>query len=174
VSGRLTTRAGAAIAGAQIEIQVRRSRGRRTVGSAVTGADGSFGARVPAGSNAIVRAVDRGGAGRPAVVSEPVPVAVRPHVELTGSAPVIIPGGSVQLSGAIAPAKRRLTLAVALQGADGVLREIQAVPLTAGADGRFSHTLVLSAPGKYEIVARTAADKKNAVGFSAPVAVIVA
>jgi hypothetical protein len=174
IAGRLTTRGGAPVGGAQIELQVYGAHAKRTAGRAVTAADGTFAATVALTANAFVRAVDRGDAGRPAVVSEPVLVPVRPHIELSAGSPGAVPGTPVQLSGLVAPVKRRVTIAVAAQSPDGTFHEVQDVPVAAAPDGRFAYSLTLSAPGTYEVVARTAADKRNAVGFSAPVRIVVA
>jgi hypothetical protein len=172
--GRLATHDGAPVAGAPIEVQAYGSRGKRTIATAVTDADGAFSATLALTSNTFVRAVDRGAPGRPAAVSQPVLLPVRPHVELAGGMPGTIRGTPVQLTGAVAPVKRRLTLSVSLVGPDGTLREVQRIPVTPGADGRFAYALTLDAPGQYEIVARTAADTRNAAGASQPVTVVVA
>jgi len=174
VTGRLTTGDGAPLAGAPIELQAYGTRGKKTVAGAVTGTDGVFSATLPLIVTTLVRAVDRGAAGRPAVISGAVEVPVRPHVELTGGSPGTIPGAPVQLSGLVSPVKRRVTLAVASQGPDGAFQEIQQIPVATGPDGRFVYSLTLTASGTYQVVARTAADKRNAVGFSAPVSIIVA
>jgi hypothetical protein len=174
VTGRLTTLDGTPVAAAPIELQVYLSAGKRTAARAVTDANGAFGAAVPLSAGGFVRAVDRGSADRPAVVSEPVLVAVRPHVELTAGAPGTLAGTPLALSGSVTPAKRRVTLAVAAQGADGVFHEVQDIPVSTGPDGRFAYSITLATPGTYQIVARTAADKRNAVGFSAPVQIVVA
>jgi N-acetylmuramoyl-L-alanine amidase-like protein len=172
--GRLTTLDGDAIAEAPIEVQVRGRRGQRTVVTAQTAADGAFAASVALASASMVRALDRGGPGRPAVVSQAIRVAVRPHIDLAARTPTTLPGIPVQLFGAIAPVKRGLSLGVSVQAPDGTFAPVQTVPVAVGSDGRFSHSLLLTSPGRYRAVARSAADKTSAAGASAPVTLLVA
>jgi hypothetical protein len=172
--GRLTTRDDAAIPQAPIELQVRGSRGQRTVATAVTAADGVFTATITPASAIRVRALDRGDAGRPAVVSPAIRVLARPQIELAASAPATLPGVPVQLFGRVTPRKRKLSLIASLQGPDGRFAPVHAVPVAVAADGRFSASLALTAPGHYQVAARTGTDKAHAAGASAPVTIIVA
>jgi hypothetical protein len=172
--GRLTTLEGTPIAGAPIEVQVRGRGRQRTVATARTAADGTFSASVALASARMVRALDRGGPGRPAVVSHVIRVGVPPRIDLAVSIPATLPGVPVQLFGAIAPVKRGLSLGVSVQAPDGTFTSVQTVALTAGSDGRFSYPLLLATPGQYQAVARSVADNSSAAGVSAPVTILVA
>jgi hypothetical protein len=147
------------VAGAPIEVQ-RLLRGRRrTLATATTGADGSWSASIAPSFNVLVRALHRA---HPATVTDWIPLAIAPMITLT-----VVPGRPVRLSGAVLPGKSEVT--VELRRGGRVVRTKR----LAVSGGQFAGTLRAPKPGRYTLLARTAADADNDAGGSRPVALAV-
>jgi hypothetical protein len=173
LSGILTT-AGTPVAGATVELQRRlRSGEQETLTTATTGADGSWWATVALTRNAAVRAIYRGAPGISAVVSPPVGIDVAPQITLTAQSQQAAVGIPLVFSGTIAPSKRRVTIVVAQGQPDGTYREMREVRV-AVEGGAFSRGIAFSAPGQYQVTARSERDATNAPGASVPIAMSVA
>jgi hypothetical protein len=155
-SGRMHALGSAqALAGATVEVQ-RLLHGRRlTLATATTGSDGSWSASVSPRFNVLVRALHRS---HPAAVTDWSALDVAPRITLT-----VAPGSRLQLSGTVLPGKGRVT--VELRRGGRVIRR-HGLEVTAG---RFAGTMRTPKPGRYTVIARTAADADNAAGGSAPV-----
>jgi hypothetical protein len=160
--GRLRTRAGAPLAGATVELQQIASYGsERTLQSALTGPDGSFGFRVAPTANMLVRALHRAA---PAVASPLLALEVSPRISLS-----LISASPPSVTGTIAPAQRQVIVELYRQGARRPLQR-ERVRVRNGA---FTATLRQPGAGRYTILARTAADAAHAAGASAPLPVTV-
>ncbi len=163
VAGRLRLGAGEASAGAPIEIQQLGAGGAKTVATATTSSAGAWSVRVPLLHNSHLRALHRS---RPAAVSALVGVAVAPAVSLA-----LIPGAPLRVTGAILPAKPRVTIEV-YRGA-GRPQQLVASLRPSVRGGRFLAELPLRRSGRYTVRARTVADAANAAGASAPLLLTV-
>ena len=158
--GRLhTLGSGRGIAVSPIEVQRLRGARRLTLARATTAADGSWTAAVLPQVNVLLRALHRPS---PATATDWVAVEVAPMITLTvsGTSPL-------RVSGTVTPAKPAVTLE--LRRAGGVVRSKR----IAVAAGRFASAIRAPKPGRYTLVARTAADADNAAGTSPPVALTV-
>ena len=82
-------------------------------------------------------------------------------------------GIPVVFYGTVTPAKDRVTLVVAQLQPDGSWAQVREIRV-AVENGSFSRGVAFSAPGQYQVTARTAADATNAPGASQPVAMTVA
>jgi hypothetical protein len=174
VGGSLSA-GGVAIGGATIEVQRRSTtKGDATLATATTNADGSWSVALPLASNASLRAVFRGDTGHPAVVSTGIFAAVPPQLTLTAATQVTTPGGVIDFSGSVAPAKKQVSIVISQQQPDGSLTTIRTIRLNAASDGTFARSIGFANAGQYQVIAHTAADDTNALGSSAPVAITVA
>jgi hypothetical protein len=172
VSGQLTSD-GQPVAGVPIEVQRRTKKGELTLANATTAADGTWSATPPLVHNAVLRALYRGTPGISAVVSPPLAITVPPQITLQVQAQQTTVGIPVVFSGTVAPAKDRVTLVVAQLQLDGTWTEVRQIRV-AVENGSFSRGVAFSAPGQYQVTARTAGDATNAPGVSQPVAMTVA
>ena len=84
------------------------------------------------------------------------------------------PGGVIQFTGTITPAKETVSILISQQQLDGTFATVRTVRFATLPDGTFERTIGFPAPGQYQVVAQTAADASNAAGASAPVAVTAA
>jgi hypothetical protein len=121
-----------------------------------------------------MRALYRGDPDHPAVVSAPVDATVAPQIALAAAAPQTAPGGVVDFTGAVHPAKAKLSMVVSQQQPDGTFAPVRTISLKPGSDGSFTRTVGFPAAGQYQVVAQTAADASNAAGASAPVTITAA
>jgi hypothetical protein len=155
-------------AGATVEIQDRLPAGGRSL-TTLPLANGGFAGSLAIAHNDVVRAVFEGGGGLPRVVSIPIYVTVIPVLTLQASAPAVPHGSPVTLTGTVAPAKGRVTIAeqVLRRGAFRQLRQFK----VAAVAGRFTRAVTLGKAGSYRFVARSPADRLTGLGQSAPVAV---
>jgi hypothetical protein len=108
------------------------------------------------------------------VVSLPVDVMVAPQVTLAAAAQQVAPGGVIQFTGSVGPAKKKLSIVISQLQADGTFAPARVVPFTAAGDGSFTRTLGFPAAGQYQVIAQTTADTVNAAGISPPVTITVA
>jgi hypothetical protein len=103
-----------------------------------------------------------------------VDVSVTPQITLTAAAPQVAPGGVIQFTGTVSPAKAKLSAVVSQQQLDGTFTPARTINFNAATDGSFTRTIGFPAAGQYEVVVRTAGDALNAAGASPPAAVTVA
>jgi len=171
VSGNLTSD-GQPVSGAAVELQRRTRSGRQTIATVTTAADGTWSATLPLTRNAGIRALYRGAPGVSAVISPTVELAVPAQLTLQASAQQAVVGIPIVFSGTVSPDKERVILAIAQLQVDGSYREVRTVRV-ASDNGAFSRGIAFSAPGRYQVVARTEPDRANAAGSSQPVAITV-
>jgi hypothetical protein len=173
VTGGLSA-GGLPIAGAGVELQQRTAGGLKTIGLATTAPDGTWAAAAALAANASLRAVFRGDPAHSAVVSAPVNVTVAPQVSLTAGTQQTPPGGVIEFTGAVTPAKTAVTIVISQQQPDGSFAPVRTIKFKPARDGTFTRTIGFPAPGQYQVVAQTAADKSNGAGASVPVAITAA
>ncbi|MFL5839567.1 MAG: N-acetylmuramoyl-L-alanine amidase, partial [Thermoleophilaceae bacterium] len=173
VTGVLTAD-GVPIAGAGVELQQRTAHGMTTIALATTAPDGTWTTTGPVAANASLRALFRGDPAHSAVVSSPVEVTVPPQISLSAATPQTPPGGVVEFTGAVTPAKTKIAIVISQQQPDGTFAPVRTIRFKAARDGIFTRTIGFPAPGQYQVVAQTAADSRNAAGASAPVAITAA
>jgi hypothetical protein len=161
LTGRLIGLDGQPLAGAPIELQQVARAGARTLAAATTAADGSWSTSVTVTTNALLRALH---APAPASVSNVLHLGVAPAVTLGLDS--ISP---LRVSGTINPPKRHVTLRIYRLGA-GHRRLVKAKRVVVR-QGRFAAGLPTRGPGRYQVVAVTAADAGNVAGASPPLAV---
>ena len=111
--------------------------------------------------NALVRALHRAA---PAAVSDWATIAVAPVLALAvqSASPLIV-------AGTVAPGKRHVKVYLYRAGAT---RKAFAKRRVSAANGQFTATFK-PPPGDYTVIARTAADQRNAAGSSPPLPVAV-
>jgi hypothetical protein len=160
VTGRLTLRTGAVVAGARVEIQRLGGSVWRTIATTVTGADGSFSATVAPNVNGLLRAHFPGDADRFQTASRRASLRVRPEMELSLSSAHVKRGGVVKALGTIKPAKGRVSVVV-LRGR----KRVAAFALRAR-QGRYSKHVRLSKPGLYRVYGAFAGDAANVAAAS--------
>ena len=162
VSGRLAILGGAPIAGAPIEVQQLTSAGEHTVASATTTADGSWSAAFEPVHSVLLRALHRP---FPATASPLVALSVPPAVTLSVAA-----GAPLTVTGTVLPHIGKVTIdAYATRHDRAKLAAHKVVDVKRGL---FTSRLKLPR-GRYEVVARTAPDARNAAGSSPPLIVTV-
>jgi hypothetical protein len=167
VTGRLTLRNGAPVAGAPVEIQRFAGSVWRTVATATTAGDGSFSATLAPSVNGILRARFPGDSDRFQSASRRASVRVRPEMEVSVSASRIRQGGITKLSGTIKPAKRQVTLVVLLGKQRVASFRVRA------RNGRYVKSLRLGKKGLYRIYGSFPGDRANVAGGSRAVFVRV-
>jgi hypothetical protein len=144
------------------------------IGSATTDTSGAWIATVPLATNAAVRALYRGDPEHPAVVSRGLIAVVPPQIALTAAAQQGPPGAVIQFTGALTPAKPRVSIVIARQQLDGTFATVRTIRLTADDDGAFARSIGFAEAGQYQVLAHAAADDVNALGTSAPVPIAIA
>jgi hypothetical protein len=165
LSGTLELLSGQPLSGAAIELQELGPSGpsATTFLEATTASDGTWSAAVSLAQNTPVRALHRAA---PASVSDWIEVLVAPAITATvqSTSPLVI-------SGTVSPGKSSVTVDLYPAGVtSGTPLGKQRVSATAGT---FTAQLGSPGPGTYYVVARTAADARNAAGASAPVTVTI-
>jgi hypothetical protein len=174
-AGGVLASQGTPIAGALIEIQRRSTtRGPTTLGTATTDANGAWSATVPLPRNADLRAVYRGDAEHPAVVSPGLAATVPPQLALSAATQEAAPGSVILFTGSVTPVKPRVTIAIAQQQPDGSFLTVRTIRLRPADDGTFERSIGFPDAGQYQVLAHTAADDSNALGTSAPVSIAIA
>jgi hypothetical protein len=174
VSGTLGE-SGVAIAGATIEVQRRSTtRGAATLAAATTDQDGAWAVALPLVQNAELRALYRGDREHRAVVSPGVLAVVPPEITLTAAVAQAPPGGAIDFTGSVTPAKAKLALVVAQQQLDGTFAPIRTIGLRPDRNGAFARSIGFASAGQYQVVAHTQADNANGPGASAPVTITIA
>ncbi|HLH66378.1 MAG TPA: N-acetylmuramoyl-L-alanine amidase [Solirubrobacteraceae bacterium] len=165
LGGRLTTLAGAPIAGAQLALQTVAGIGRTTTfATALTADDGSWSAGLTPGSSVVVRALYEG---PPAAVSDLVLIGVQARITLALS-----PGRPPRVTGTVTPAKRSVAISVYRIGASGRRRLADTLRVRVRG-GEFSARLPVSRlrAGRYLLVASTSADRRTVASESAPLTI---
>jgi hypothetical protein len=173
VSGVLDVPEGALPDGAQVELR-RFEAGRETLLTTATAApDGSWSAELPPLERSqLVRAVFLGDDGRPGVVSELVHIGVVPQIELAVSSSLTTAGTPIRASGAVRPAKRRVTITAYLQRPEGG----ETVALSRRVDARqggYDAAMTLDQPGTYRLETTARAGARSLAGSSPSVTVHV-
>ena len=174
-AGGVLTHDGAPIAGGTVEVQQRSTtRGNTTLGSAVTDPGGAWVATVPLATNGSLRAVYRGDAEHPAVVSTGTVATVAPQITLAAAAQQAVPGTVIEFTGSLTPVKPRVTIVISRQQLDGSFTPVRTIRFDPEDDGTFRRSIGFPEPGQYQVLAHTSADDVNALGTSAPVAITIA
>ena len=165
LSGRLIDLAtGSPLAGEPIEVQSITRGAEVTISTVATGADGAWSATFMPAGNVLMRALHRPA---PAVVSNVAPIAVAPVLTLTLAAPV----PPVEVTGTVSPAVRKVS--VDLYRVVGGRRMLMASKRVPAGSGRFAARFRPGRPGRYVVIARTAASGRYAAGASPPVALTI-
>ncbi len=166
LSGVLRQFDGPPMGGAPLELQTVGGIGRETTFATVTtGPDGSWSATLAPPRSVLARALHRDA---PAVVSDLVEIGVTPIMTLS-----LVSASPLRVAGTVQPGKRFVTLDV--YRLSGPHRHRVLTRRVAVHQGRFTARLLLGrrARGRYEIVARSAADAATVAGASPPVSVAV-
>ena len=167
LTGRLTPATGIPLPPfASVEIQDALARGGRTLATLPLSADGSFSGTLPLAHNDVIQAVYPGGNGLPKLISAPLFPTVAPALTLQASATTVPRGGTVVLSGSVAPPKNGVVITQEDQkGARfKLLRKIRVKPT----NGAFQVTLGVARTGTFRFTARSPAARSSAPGSSAP------
>ena len=174
VSGRLAVPGGMSAEGAPVELR-RLTGGRERVLAATTAAaDGSWSAQLPPVTSPLsIRAVFAGDGGRPGVTSPTAYVSVLPRVQLAVTPTAVTAGQTVVATGAVQPAKRRVTVTAYLQRIDGTERRYarRSVPVVGNL---FRAKLSLERAGSFRVEATAPEDARSLAGASPPVVVTAA
>ena len=161
VAGQLAELSGGApLAGAPIELQqLTGAHVETTVATLITDADGGWSLPVTASVNTLLRALHRVA---PAAVSDVVVIAVAPvlTLSLVSSAPLVA-------SGTVTPAGPHVTIDL-YRG-----RRLVASKRVAAAGGNFTARIKRPPPGRYRLVARTAASARYAAAVSPAIGLVV-
>jgi hypothetical protein len=167
ITGRLTDVAtGAPFATAPLEIQQITGTGTETtIATVSTDADGGWSYTTAPVQNTLLRALHRPA---PASVSDIVVLAVAPVLTLT-----LVASAPLSVAGTVAPAGPHVTLGLYRVPKRGRRKLVKSRQLAA-AGGQFAATFRNLAPGRYVLVAQTAASARYAAGVSPPLEVELA
>ncbi len=162
VAGRLADLAGGGpLAGAPIELQqITGTDTETTIAALTTDADGAWSYPFAPAANTLLRALHRP---PPAAVSDVVVIAVAPVLTLT-----LVSSSPLTVSGTVAPAGPHVTIDLYRVLARGGGRRLVASRQLAAAGGSFHARIKRPRPGRYVLVARTAAGARYAAGASPP------
>ena len=165
LSGRLTDLAtGSPLAGEPVELQQITRGAEQTISTLATAADGSWSITLTPAGNTLVRALHRPA---PAVVSNVVPVVVAPVLTLTLAGPA----PPVEVTGTVSPGFRKVTLDLYRVG--GGRRQLIASKRVPAGSGQFAARFRPGRPGRYVVIAQTAASARYAAGASSPVTLTI-
>jgi hypothetical protein len=167
VTGRLTDlHSGAPLAGAPLEVQqIAGADAETTIATLTTGADGGWSYTAAPAQNTLLRALHRPA---PATVSAIVVLAVAPAVTVT-----VVSTAPLTVTGTVAPAGPRVILDLyRVLNRSGRRRLVKSRQLAASA-GQFSATFRGLAPGRYVLLASTAASARYAAGSAPPVSLVI-
>ena len=158
VAGRLTDLAGGGpLAGAPIELQqITGTDNETTIATLSTDADGAWTFPFAAAANTLLRALHRPA---PAAVSDVVVIAVAPVITLSLASP-----SPLTVTGTVTPAGPRVTIDLYRVGAHA--QRLVASKQRAAAGGSFRARFRPPGPGRYVVIARTAAGTRYAAGAS--------
>jgi hypothetical protein len=165
VTGRLAELgSGMPLSGAPIELQQVGIHGvSTTIATATTDGSGDWTVAVTPMQNVMLRALHRPA---PAVVSDLAAVSVVPVLTLNFDSPA-----PLHVSGTVSPAGPRVT--IDLYRVVGGRRHLVAAKHVPAVGGRFAAGFGARRPGRYVLVARTAASERFGAGASPPVVVVV-
>jgi hypothetical protein len=166
ITGRLTDLpSGAPLAGAPLEVQqITGTEAETTIATLTTDADGSWSYTTAPVQNTLLRALHRPA---PASVSDIVVLAVAPVVTLT-----IDSAAPLTVSGAVSPAGPRVTLDLYRVLKSGRRKLVKSRQLAASG-GQFTATFRRLAPGRYVLLAGTAASARYAAGAAPATALVI-
>jgi N-acetylmuramoyl-L-alanine amidase len=167
VTGGFTdVQSGAPLAGAPLEIQQIDGTGTETtIATVTTDADGGWSYTTASGQNTLLRALHRAA---PASVSDIVVLAVAPVLTLT-----LVATAPLTVTGMVAPGGPHVTLDLYRVPKHGRRKLVKSRRLAA-AGGQFAATFHGLAPGRYVLLAQTAASIRYAAGMSSPLEVELA
>ncbi|HTP21953.1 MAG TPA: N-acetylmuramoyl-L-alanine amidase [Solirubrobacteraceae bacterium] len=164
VTGRLIDLAsGGPITGAPIEIQQIAPHAEQTIATVATDADGTWSFTFNPAVNALVRAL-HGEA--PAAVSDVVAISVVPTLTLT-----LVANQPLTVAGTVSPPGPRVTIDL-YKFVHG-RRRLMVSKRVPTARGQFHTRLKTKGPGRYIVIAQTAASARYVAGLSGPLPVIV-
>ena len=164
VTGRLIDLAsGGPITGAPIEIQQIAPHAEQTIATVATDADGTWSFTFNPAVNALVRAL-HGEA--PAAVSDVVAISVVPTLTLT-----LVSNQPLTVAGTVSPPGPRVTIDL-YKFVHG-RRRLMVSKRVPTARGQFHTRLKTKGPGRYIVIAQTAASARYVAGLSGPLPVIV-
>jgi hypothetical protein len=166
VTGRLTDlHSGAPLGGAPLEVQqLTGTDTETTIATLTTDADGGWSYTAAPAQNTLLRALHRPA---PASVSDIVVLAVAPAVTLT-----VVSTAPLTVTGTVAPAGPRLTLDLYRVLKPGRRKLVKSRQLAAS-DGQFTATFRRLAPGRYVLLASTAASARYAAGAATAVPLVI-
>jgi hypothetical protein len=161
LSGTLTTRDGAPVAGQPVTVQARVDRTWRTSSTPVTAADGSFAASIKPRLTRKLRARFAGAGELRSSVTPTLTLAVRPLVTLHRPPRRGAARAAVKVRGAVKPRKARVYQVLQLERR-GRFRNVGVKALRTKRGGRFSGSFVPAAAGVYRFYVATKADESHA------------
>ena len=159
--GRLVAPEGEAVGGIEIHVQSLKGRSIRLLGETNTDAAGNWSLTVSIPRNRTLRAVEVTTANVPRTASPSVTLTVVPELAASLNSRRTRAGGTVRVSGHVAPSKSKLAVQFARQRKRGGFGKLRAVALPARG-GRFSSAVRLKLPGLYRLRVTFAGDKSNA------------
>jgi hypothetical protein len=150
LAGTLRFADGSSPAGATLSIEYTTAGSAWTpVTTTICGADGRWATSAVLPSSGAVRAVFAGDATRPRVVSSRIRVTVVPRLTLTSNLRRTTPGGSIAVSGTLAPAQRHVDLVLERKvGRRWVIVKRKRLAVTGG---RYATTVRLTRPGLHRV-----------------------
>jgi hypothetical protein len=161
VSGTLTTRDGAPVAGQPVTVQARVDGAWRTSSTPVTGADGSFAAPIKPKLTRRLRARFAGAGDLRSSVTPTLTLAVRPVVALRRPPRRGAARARVKLRGTVKPRKARVYQVLQLKRR-GRFRNVGVKVLRTTRRGAFDGFFVPAAAGAYRVYVATKADESHA------------
>ena len=165
VSGRLADlSSGSPLPGEPIELQEITRGAEQTIATPTTGADGSWSVAFTPAGNVLIRALHRPA---PAVASNVVAIAVAPVLTLS----LASPGPPLEVTGTVSPPLPSVMVDL-YRVVGGRRRLIAARRVPAGA-GEFAARFRPGRPGRYVVIARTAASARYVAGASPSVALTI-
>jgi hypothetical protein len=163
--GRIADSADAPVEGAALELQQLVRTGWETLATATSASDGTFGASAVLTTATPLRWKFAGEAAYRPHRGDGVVVAVAPAISLTGSDEAIAPGESVDLTGSIAPPKRRNVNLVVERREGTAWRRAGGQRLTPK-QGQIARSWTFEDAGDYRLSVRFAGDALNAAAVS--------
>jgi hypothetical protein len=166
VAGRLTDlRTGAPLPNAPVEVQqITGIDTETTIATLTTDADGGWSYTTAPGQNTLLRALHRPA---PASVSDIVVLAVAPVVTLT-----VVSTAPLSVTGTVAPAGPPVTIDL-YRLLNGRRRKLVKSRRLAAPSGQFATTFRRLAPGRYVLIAQTAASARYAAGAAPPASLVL-
>jgi 5-hydroxyisourate hydrolase-like protein (transthyretin family) len=164
ITGRLTDLAsGRPITGAPIEVQQIAPHAEQTIATVTTDSDGAWSFTLNPAVNALVRALHREA---PAAVSDVAAISVAPTLTLT-----LVANHPLTVAGTVTPPGPRVTIDL-YKFVHGRRKLIvsKRVPTAAG---QFHARLKTKGPGRYVVIAQTAASAQYVAAGSAPVTLTI-